>query len=188
MTRYPQLEEPLPPGHITLKDYAPQAGRALGTIETHWRPKPGFPEPVGELPSRGRHGGGRGRLVYLTHQIDAFFAANQPAGGRDHRPMRPPSLGQEARVTAGWFATNVAGVARKTVTQYRDQPTFPRADDDGKYRLGDLMDWWPTRRGRGNWTPRGGQRAARARRSGRGRGRGRRAGTRGAVRRAPALR
>ena len=54
MTRYPQLEEPLPPGHITLKDYAPQTGRALGTIETHWRPKPGFPEPVGELPSRGR--------------------------------------------------------------------------------------------------------------------------------------
>ena len=137
MTRYPQLEEPLPPGHITLKDYAPQTGRALGTIETHWRPKPGFPEPVGELPSRGRHGGGRGRLVYLTHQLDAFFAANQPAGGRDHRPMRPPSLGQEARVTAGWFATNVAGVARKTVTQYRDQPTFPRADDDGTYRLGD---------------------------------------------------
>ena len=164
MTRYPRLEEPLPPGHVTLKDYAPVVGRAPGTIETHWRPRQGFPEPVGELPGRGRHGGGPGPRVYLRDQLDAFFAANQPGGGRDHRPMRETSLPPDTRVTLSWFAKNIAGVANKTVTQYRDpdfgSPTFPRAGDDDRYRLGDLMAWWPTRPGRGNWTPRADRRKA----------------------------
>jgi hypothetical protein len=126
--------------------------------------------------------------VYLRDQLDAFFAGNQPGGGRDHRPMRETPLSDDARVTLSWFAKNVADVANKTVTQHRDKPTFPRAGEDGKYRLGDLMAWWPTRPGRGNWTPRAGRRGAQAQQAGPGPGKGRRASTHSARRRAVAPR
>ena len=47
----------------------------------------------------------------------------------------------------GYIATRL-GVARKTVTQARDYPGFPAPGTDGKYRLGDLLEYWPARPGK----------------------------------------
>ena len=74
--------------------------------------------------------------------MEVFLAAPVPLAGLG------ADVDLESRVTLGWFADNVAGVARKTVTQCRHHPTFP-AGAAGRYRLGDLVDWWPTRPGRG---------------------------------------
>jgi len=94
-----------------------------------------------------RVGRGRGRHVYRTADLDQFRAAHEAA---KHEPRPEPiatTLDPDLRVTLGYFA-GVAGVARKTVTQARGYPGFPAADGDGRFRLGDLIDFWPTRPGK----------------------------------------
>jgi len=63
--------------------------------------------------------------------------------------VEPPVLriDSDDRITLGRFASLI-GKARNTVAQYRDQPGFPSADEEGSYRAGDLLDYWNSRPGR----------------------------------------
>jgi hypothetical protein len=144
MTRdpYPLLERPLPRGLATLAEYAQRVGRSKDYIRTYWRPRPGFPDPVGKLAAQGRNGGGRGELVWKIAALDAFRASQHDLWGRRTTQLLVTSRNMDERMTLGYFADNVAEVHRKTITQYRGQSGFPAAGDDGKYRLGDLVDWW----------------------------------------------
>jgi hypothetical protein len=141
MSQYPLIAEPLPPGLVTLSQWAATVGRSPGTIRSRWARQPGFPAPVGRTPGRGRHGGGLGELVYQAVALEAF----QP----QPRPLDDARISSTQRVTLGWFADHAAKVARKTVTQYRGAPGFPVPGPDGRYRYGDLADWWRSRPGRG---------------------------------------
>jgi len=54
----------------------------------------------------------------------------------------------DERMTLGQIA-GVLGVARKTVSQYKDDdPDFPAPDGDGRYRIGDVVDYLNGRPGR----------------------------------------
>jgi hypothetical protein len=141
MTRYPVITEPLPPGLVTMSQWAAAVGRSPGTIRSRWTRRPGFPAPVGRAPGRGRHGGGLGELVYRAADLDAFQP--QPP------PLDDAGIGPGQRITLGWFADHAAKVARKTVTQYRGTPGFPLPASDGRYWYGDLAAWWRSRPGRG---------------------------------------
>src|SRR5262249_55499724 len=126
----PVISEPLPGDHVTLAGWGAEIGRSPHYIQTFWRPLTGFPSPVGRLPGPGPHGSGTGKLVYLRSELQAF------RGLPRNRPMRETTLSRDARVRLGYFADNIADVRRKTVTQYRDDPTFPKMGEDGTYRLG----------------------------------------------------
>ena len=142
MAGYPLLDLPLPPGQATLDDYGKSIGRTKDYIRTYWRPRPGCPDPVGQLAARGRNGGGRGELVFDTAALDAFRATQPDLWGRRTTPLLVTGHDEDERMTLGYFAGNVAGVHPETVTQYRAQDGFPAAGDDGKYRLGDLVEFW----------------------------------------------
>ena len=78
---------------VTIGDYAQEIGRTEGYLHSFWLPRPGFPEPVGELAGRGRNGGGRRRKVYLKTALAEF--RGQPAGpgrtqGRQDRDQPRP--------------------------------------------------------------------------------------------------
>lgn len=140
MRRYPVIARPLPPGLVTLSEWAAQMNRSPGTIRSRWSKKERFPEPRGRTPGRGRHGGGLGELVYSAADLQEWLPEPESLSG-------PASPNQ--RVTLGWFADQAAHVARKTVTQYRNKPGFPAAGPDGRYRYGDLASFWQSRPGRG---------------------------------------
>jgi hypothetical protein len=144
MARYPVLEEPLPPGVLTLDDYASRAGRSKDYIRIFWRPRAGFPDPVGELRATGRHGGGRGKLAYSQAALDQFRAANPDLWGRgwDSALLEITDRSPDERISLGNFAKHVADTHRTTVTHYRGQDRFPQSGDDGLYRLGDLVHYW----------------------------------------------
>ena len=58
-----------------------------------------------------------------------------------------PGHGVDERMTLGFFADHVTPRRdRRTITQYREAPGFPQADDDGRYRLGDLLEFFNTGR------------------------------------------
>src|SRR5260370_1506855 len=85
MRRYRLLEQPLPPGLTTLRDYADRLGYSSRYIRQYWGQRDGFPEPVGELPSQGRLGrgsGGPGELVYEEKALNAFRARHADPWGR----------------------------------------------------------------------------------------------------------
>jgi hypothetical protein len=103
---------------------------------------PDWPDPVGQLPPRGRNGGGRGELVYAVAELDAW---------RDRHPELWPerraapvdiSLDPDTLVTLGRFA-ELAGVDRKTVTQYRGKAGWPDPVHAEVYRLRGLLSFWP---------------------------------------------
>ncbi len=147
MTRYPLLEEPLPPGTTTIDGYAEKIGRTASYLRSYWLPRPGFPEPVGELPSPARHGGGRRRKVYTVASLDAFRASQPDL--QDHRPAEiTTDRDRDERVTLHFFAVHVAGLDPKTVSQYQGNPGFPKAGKDGRYRLGDLLGFFNSRPGK----------------------------------------
>ena len=50
----PLLKRPLPDGMITLRQWAQQIDRTPSTVMTRWRQKPGFPSPIGQLPTESR--------------------------------------------------------------------------------------------------------------------------------------
>jgi len=141
MARYPVIATPLPPGMVTLSQWAARVGRSPGTVRSRWSRRPGFPSPVGRAPGRGRHGGGRGELVYRAADLDECLP--RP------RSLDDAGISPGQQVTLGWFADHAAKVARKTITQYRDTPGFPVPAVDGRYRYGDLAAWWRSRPGRG---------------------------------------
>jgi hypothetical protein len=137
----------VPPGLITLRQWAGSHGRTYDYVRQFWRKHVGFPGPVGELPSRGRHGGGHGELLFSEAALDAWFAAQPdllPPGRVD---LSGFPVAADERITLGRFA-DLIGKARATVSQHRGRPGFPQADGDGRYRAGDLLDYWNTRTGR----------------------------------------
>jgi len=200
------LERPLPPGLATLDDYGELIGYQGTYIHWRWHPRPGFPEPVGEVPARGG-GGHRPQLVYEIKNLDAFRATQDDLWGRrkmrrvtttldldlrftaaqfaglaevdpgvlalyqaldgfpeiedgtyrlgdlvrywNTRPIVLEEHSRDERMTLGQIADRVLKVARKTITQYRDgDPDFPEPDGDGRYRLGDVVDFLNGRPGK----------------------------------------
>ena len=148
MRRYPLIAEPLPPGLTTLRDYAERIGYSSRYIRQHWGKRGGFPEPVGELPSRGRIGrgsGGLAELVYEQKSLDAFRARHADLWGR--RPMQRVVTGRDLdeRITPGEFARQLAGADAEVIGRYQELRGFPQASADGTARLGDLLVYWNTR-------------------------------------------
>lgn len=148
-SRVPQRQHDadIPPGWITLRRWAPRHGRTFGYVQRYWRGQPGFPAPVGELPSRGRHGGGRGELLFDEAALDTWLAAHPDLGSPERIDPAASGIDLDERITLGRFAALV-GKARKTVTQHRGRPGFPAADEEGLYRVGDLFEYWNSRTGR----------------------------------------
>ncbi len=85
----PVLEEPLPDGVITLRQWAQRIDRAPSTIETRWRQRPYFPTPIGQLHSQSRRGGHIGQWLYAETQLDAWrmTQANLQLGKRRSIPQ-----------------------------------------------------------------------------------------------------
>jgi hypothetical protein len=134
----------LPAGMTTLRRWAARHGRAYDYVRQFWRTREGFPAPAGELPPRGRNGGGPGERYYSEAALDQWLDAQAD--------LQPPvrieiRIDPEDRITVGRFAA-LLGKARNTVAQYRDHPGFPRPDEQGTYRAGDLLDYWNSRPGR----------------------------------------
>ena len=136
----------LPPGTTTLRDWAAQNGRTYDYLR-RWRRRDGFPPPVGELPARGRHGGGRGELLFDEKALDAWLVRQVDLEPPERFDFAMLGFAPDDRITLGRFATLI-GRARNTVTQHRERPGFPRADADGSYKAGDLLTYWNTRTGR----------------------------------------
>jgi hypothetical protein len=147
MPRYPLLSEPLDPGLTTIPAWAQSINRSPAYIQGYWARLEDWPAPVGELPPKGRDRRGRGRHVYRLADLEAIRNAHPEMRPENRSQPIETTLDPEVRVTLGFFA-GVAGVARKTVTQARENPGFPKPGTDGKYRLGDLLDYWPTRPGK----------------------------------------
>lgn len=147
----PLLEEPLEAGLTTVAGYAALRGVSESYIQSYWRPRPRFPRPVGRLAGRGRNGGGPGRKVYRVKALDAFRA-----GEPDLQPRQVArivtDIGQDEWVTLGFFADHSEWESggrpdRKTITQYKDYPGFPRGRRN-RYRAGDLITFYNARPGR----------------------------------------
>ncbi len=68
----PVLEEPLPYGVITLCQWARRIDRAPSTVVTRWRRRPGFPNPIGQLPSESRCHGEAGEGLYIETELDVW--------------------------------------------------------------------------------------------------------------------
>lgn len=144
-------EEPddaaIPAGLTTLRKWAARQGRTHDYVRLFWRKREGFPDPAGELPARGRHGGGLGEQLFDETALDAWLAAQPELGPPERIELSALGTGADERITLGRFASLI-GKARKTVTQHRDRPGFPDAGADGTYRLGDLLAYWNARTGR----------------------------------------
>lgn len=148
MRRYRLLEQPLPPGQTTLRDYAEGLGYSPGYVRDTWGQRDGFPEPVGELPSQGREGrgsGGLGELVYEEKALDAFRARHADLWGRRRMQRVVTSCDLDERVTPGQFARQLAGVGAEVIARYEELEGFPETAADGTARLGDLVAYWNTR-------------------------------------------
>ena len=145
MPRYRLLERPLPPGLTTLRDYAQRIGYSFDYIRRFWGQRDGFPEPVGVLPSRGRHGGGRGELVYEHKALDAFRALYADLWGRRRMERVVTSRDLGERITPAEFARQLAGVGAEVMARYQELEGFPQTGPDGHARLGDLLAYWNTR-------------------------------------------
>ncbi len=147
MSRFPLLSEPLGPDLTTIEAWAQSINRSPAYIQGYWTRLEDWPAPVGELPPGGRDGRGRGRHVYRLADLEALRSAHPEMRPENRRRPIDTTLDHDLRVTLGFFA-GIAGVARKTVTQARGYPGFPEPGTDGKYRLGDLLDYWPARPGK----------------------------------------
>jgi hypothetical protein len=136
--KYLALQPPLAPGLVTLGDYAESIGRTKAYLQVHWKPADGFPEPTGELPPRGRHGGGRGELVYSRAALDAFrLERDSLRVARSSRLIIGHSL--EEWVTLEEFG-GICGITRAP-----DRfPGCPPAGALGLRRLADLVAWHNT--------------------------------------------
>lgn len=137
----------VPAGLTTLRAWSARQGRAHDYVRQFWRNRPGFPEPVGELPPRGRHGGGRGEQLYDEAALDAWRSAQSDLDPPERIELFALGIGANEWITLGRFA-GLIGKARKTVTQHRGRPGFPEPGADGTYRVGDLLAYWNARSGR----------------------------------------
>jgi hypothetical protein len=140
-----QPDARIPPGLTTLRGWAVRQGRTPSYVQGYWRRRPDFPSPVGELPSRGRHGGGRGELLYDESALDEWLAGQQGLASPER--IDTDVIDQDERITLSRFA-GLIGKSRKTVTQHRGRSGFPEVGEDGLYRAGDLLAYWNARAGR----------------------------------------
>ena len=141
MARYPVLERPLPPGLVTLQDYAHDIGYSAEAIRVHWRKLPGFPEPVGQV----SRPAGLPAPVYEARRLETFRAAHANTWGRRELQRVVTDRDLDERVTLEEFAGQLAGTGVQDVARYREAGGFPRAGEDGRCRLGDLVAFWNTR-------------------------------------------
>jgi hypothetical protein len=114
-------------------------------------PRDGFPTPVGELRGGGRNSGGRRPKVYRRADLVQFRDGQQDLHGQGNGKLET-SLDLDAQVTLSYFADHSAWEGggkpnRKTITQHRDRPGFPRGGPGGKYRVGDLLTYFNGRSG-----------------------------------------
>src|SRR5271154_2709016 len=135
----------LPPGTTTLRLWAARHGRTHDYLR-RWRRRDGFPLPAGELPARGRHGGGRGELLFDETALDAWLGGQVDLEPPERFDLAAFGLAPDDRITLGRFAT-IIGKARNTVAQHLERPSFPQAGADGIYRASDLFDYWNSRTG-----------------------------------------
>jgi hypothetical protein len=142
-----QPEDRIPPGLTTLRIWGPSQGRSADYVRQNWRNRDGFPQPSGTLPARGRNGGGRGELLFDQAELDSWLAAQPDLAAPERIAPGTIRIDPRERITLGRFAALI-GKDRKTITQHRDRPGFPEADEDGTYRAGDLLDYWNSRPGR----------------------------------------
>ena len=145
MARYSLLEQPLPPGQTTIREYGRRIGRSPEYIRVEWGARQGFPVPVGQLRPRGRNGGGLGELVYETGALDAFRASQEDLWGIRAVAAVVTDRDLDERVSLGEFAAQVAHEDLELVARYRGLDGFPAGDARGRYRLGDLIGYWNTR-------------------------------------------
>jgi hypothetical protein len=110
---------------ITAAEFAALAGADPAALRPYQALR-GFPEPDED---------GRRRLGDLV----AYW---------NTRPIVLLEHDRDQRMPLGQIADRVLQVARKTVTQYRDAPGFPEPDEDGRYRLGDVVDFLNDRPGK----------------------------------------
>ena len=82
----PLLKRPLPDGMITLRQWAQQIDRAPSTVITRWRQKPGFPSPIGQLPTDSRRRNVTGESLYIETELDAWRMA-QVGLGRNKKTL-----------------------------------------------------------------------------------------------------
>ena len=145
MARYSLLEQPLPPGQTTIREYGRRIGRSPEYIRVEWGARQGFPAPIGQLRPRGRNGGGLGALVYETGALDAFRASQDDLWGIRAVAAVVTDCDLDERVSLGEFAAQVAHEDLELVARYRGLDGFPAGDARGRYRLGDLIGYWNTR-------------------------------------------
>jgi hypothetical protein len=148
MGRYRLLEQPLPAGLTTLRDYAERIGYSPRYIRQYWGQRDGFPGPVGELSPHGREGrgsGGLGELVYEEKALDAFRARHPDLWGRRRMQRVVTSRDLDERLTPAEFARQLAGVGAEAIARHEELEGFPETGADGTARLGDLVAYWNTR-------------------------------------------
>ena len=143
MARYPVLQRPLPPGLVTLHDYARDIGYSAEAIRVHWKRRRGFPEPVGQVPGPA----GPPAPVYEARRLETFRAAHAGTWGWGRRPLQRVVTDRDLdeRVTLEEFAVQLAGTGVQDLARYRDAGGFPPIGEDGRCRLGDLVAFWNTR-------------------------------------------
>jgi hypothetical protein len=141
------LDTEIPQGLTTLHLWAPKHGRTYNHVRQFWRRRPGFPSPVGTLEPADTHRRGRRELLFDEAALDAWLATQTDLEPPERINLAVLSVGLDERITLGRFA-GLIGKNRRTVTQHRDRSGFPAPGDDGRYRAGDLLDYWNQRLGR----------------------------------------
>jgi hypothetical protein len=71
-TVLPVLKEPLPYGVTTLCQWARRIDRAPSTVVTRWRRRPGFPSPIGQLPSESQRHRDASESLYIETELDVW--------------------------------------------------------------------------------------------------------------------
>jgi hypothetical protein len=86
-------------------------------------------------------------LLFDEAALDAWLAAQAHLAPPERIDLTALRADPDDRVTLSRFAAMI-GKDRKTVTQHRSRPGFPDGDPDGRYRVGDLLQYWNERPGR----------------------------------------
>jgi hypothetical protein len=86
-------------------------------------------------------------LLFDEAALDAWLVAQPDLAPPERIDLAAFGISAEERITLNRFATLI-GKAAKTVTQHRGRLGFPDAGSDGRYRAGELLEYWNSRTGR----------------------------------------